>query len=740
MSSDTLPRRLEFCLQWLQKNGGYQFKDPDLFALAFVQKSSKDAQNPSANNERLEFLGDAALSLLVGEALYREYPEADEGFMTIERSKIVCGQNLSAWGYEAGFDRLISAGDGVKVTDAMVEDSVEAVAGAFFLDGGLDAVRSFLQCFRDYPDQGNGFDSRRHLERDCDYEKRGVPRYETTLRREKHSISYTSTVTLDGQVVGTGMGAELEDAERAAARSAMLLLGRLTAEEERKRTVAVRTRYRKLLALRTRKSTPLPVRLGGDPQSRKRLKAASQAKALVKATETKPTLPVALGKIAEGRNDNASRQAKQHQTEAQAAQHDRKEAAQTTAAAKAAQPARTAVQERTQPATARKGQRSDGRLTLKALVAQCCKKLKIAPEQYRSIPGLDGYPPKAFTVYKLNGNMISMAKGSKMFLLHADDADKILKLLAAPVDGTSRKLNAEVHAEAGRIEAAFSALLKEKKGASLRWDNLPDQPKNGEVRMRIHADNRSLAETSGVDRDQAKLMTLLQAVDNTKLWKDLMARLGIPESGSFKGNEPAQLLEELCHAKGICPRLVTLDQPDSSMSRVGLFLDGRLCADITTTNRNGAFLWLPLQLLCHADRIRKAHSLTKSTPSAKETSSPRAKAAPQKKETSTKPAESKAPASSKPAPAKKVGDKSETPSAKSSSAKKQEPAKPSSNGKKAPAAQTETPQKAARVVSEKPSAPRRAAPAEKTHVTVTAKPESKRGFKRRLTDFFRRKK
>ena len=197
-------------------------------------------ETPSQNNARLEFLGDAAISLLVGAALYGEYPEADEGFMTIERSKLVCGQNLSAWGYEAGFDRMISAGENVLITAAMVEDCVEAVAGALFLDGGLEAVKSFLQSFADYPDQGTGFDARRHLERDCEFEKLGAPKFKTVRRFANGGRIFETTVTLGGKEAGTGLGKDQISSERNAARDALGRLNRVSAAEQQKRAAVQR--------------------------------------------------------------------------------------------------------------------------------------------------------------------------------------------------------------------------------------------------------------------------------------------------------------------------------------------------------------------------------------------------------------------------------------------------------------------------------------------------------------------
>ena len=289
------PKEYEQKLFFLQKRTGYSFNDPGLLKLAFTTRSNEGAHMPSANNERLEFLGDAALDLIIGEDLYKEYPDADEGFMTIERSKLACGQNLAAWGYEAGFDMLLRTGDDVGITRSRLEDSLEAVAGAYYLDGGLEAVRSLLQSFSDYPDQGTGFDARRHLARNCTAAQLGTPKYSLTRRRANGKVLFECEITLDKSSVGTGLGDSEDEARRNAARDAMKNLCRTTPAPQ-KRPLVLRARrrimQRKFTDVRTlddaQKEAEIARAAAADKSEEKSGAAANAEKIAAQEKQTKP--------------------------------------------------------------------------------------------------------------------------------------------------------------------------------------------------------------------------------------------------------------------------------------------------------------------------------------------------------------------------------------------------------------------------------------------------------------------
>lgn len=128
----------------LQKRLGYQFSDPELLILALSHRSVA-----SENNERLEFLGDSILGLVVTDFLYREFPQAREGDLSRMRSHIVRGESLAevAKQLALGPDLLLGSGEmksGGHRRDSILGDTVEALIGAVYLDRGIEAAREII--------------------------------------------------------------------------------------------------------------------------------------------------------------------------------------------------------------------------------------------------------------------------------------------------------------------------------------------------------------------------------------------------------------------------------------------------------------------------------------------------------------------------------------------------------------------------------------------------------------------
>jgi ribonuclease III len=128
----------------LQKRLGYQFIDPDLLILALSHRSVA-----AENNERLEFLGDSILGLVVTDFLYREFPQAREGDLSRMRSHIVRGESLAevAKQLALGPDLLLGSGEmksGGQRRDSILGDTVEALIGAVYLDRGIEAAREIV--------------------------------------------------------------------------------------------------------------------------------------------------------------------------------------------------------------------------------------------------------------------------------------------------------------------------------------------------------------------------------------------------------------------------------------------------------------------------------------------------------------------------------------------------------------------------------------------------------------------
>jgi ribonuclease-3 len=126
---------------WLSRELGVELGDSGLLVLALTHRS-----HGGANNERLEYLGDAVLSFVVAEILFRAYPHAAEGELSRYRASLVSGEALAAVAAEIGLGAHLLLGDGEMKSGGqrratILADALEAVFGAIYLDRGLDASR-----------------------------------------------------------------------------------------------------------------------------------------------------------------------------------------------------------------------------------------------------------------------------------------------------------------------------------------------------------------------------------------------------------------------------------------------------------------------------------------------------------------------------------------------------------------------------------------------------------------------
>jgi ribonuclease-3 len=134
----------------LQNRLGHQFRDEALLRLALTHPSvAHEAGVATAHNQRLEFLGDSVLGLVLSRELYEKFPDADEGALTKSRAKLVNAAALAAHGRALGLgvQLVLSRGEentGGRERASALADAFEAVLGAIFLDGGLDAAREFV--------------------------------------------------------------------------------------------------------------------------------------------------------------------------------------------------------------------------------------------------------------------------------------------------------------------------------------------------------------------------------------------------------------------------------------------------------------------------------------------------------------------------------------------------------------------------------------------------------------------
>lgn len=209
---------------------GYSFSDPALEQLAFTHPSCDAAHG---DNQRLEFLGDAALDLIIADALYQRLPGQDEGVMDRARASLVNGRSLAAKAKELDLGALIQVSESQRKhhpepSKSMREDALEALIGAIYLDGGLEAAREFvLRIFEERlesieADSGQRNPKSRLQEWAQKHLEGIVPDYNLLgAEGPDHKRRYTVSVSLEKKKIGQGEGSSIKSAEMAAAKNAL---------------------------------------------------------------------------------------------------------------------------------------------------------------------------------------------------------------------------------------------------------------------------------------------------------------------------------------------------------------------------------------------------------------------------------------------------------------------------------------------------------------------------------------
>jgi ribonuclease III len=225
-----LPERLE-----------YVFRDPTLLERALTHRSYSNEQRDlrSPNNERLEFLGDTVLGFLVGDLIYRTFPNLQEGALSKIKAHLVSATTLAAKGKELGLGRYLRMGAGEARSGgseklSLVADAFEAIVAAIYLDGGLSAAERFVSRIF-MPDVAgidvgdlSFHDYKTALQETA--QSLGLPLPEYRVVDEygpDHEKSFVVEVYWDGESFALGKGSSKREAQRKAAKEALRKLGRL---------------------------------------------------------------------------------------------------------------------------------------------------------------------------------------------------------------------------------------------------------------------------------------------------------------------------------------------------------------------------------------------------------------------------------------------------------------------------------------------------------------------------------
>lgn len=206
---------------------GFLPNNIELYKLALIHKSASlllEGGTP-INNERLEFLGDAVIEAVTSDYLFIEFPEAQEGYLTQLRSRIVSRQSLNVLAVKLGLDEHVIAANSVTVSQKHIfGDAFEAMMGAIYLDKGYEFVNRLLINHIYY----HHLDMETLTESETDFKSRliewGQKHHHQILFRTGHDKEYTashpvfiSTVLVDEIEVGHGMGDSKKEAEQQAA-------------------------------------------------------------------------------------------------------------------------------------------------------------------------------------------------------------------------------------------------------------------------------------------------------------------------------------------------------------------------------------------------------------------------------------------------------------------------------------------------------------------------------------------
>lgn len=208
------------------------FKNKNLLTKALTHRSwVNENTNKRGTNERLEFLGDAVLELIVSFELYKRFPEKEEGYLTALRANLVNTQNLSkvAEGLEIGDSLYLSKGEeegGGRVNPSLLADTMEAIIGALFLDQGMDGAYEFVKenILKGIPQKLKEplKDPKSMLQELVQAKGLLTPKYKVIKESgPDHSKTFVVEALVEGKAWGKGKGKNKSEAAKKAAEAAL---------------------------------------------------------------------------------------------------------------------------------------------------------------------------------------------------------------------------------------------------------------------------------------------------------------------------------------------------------------------------------------------------------------------------------------------------------------------------------------------------------------------------------------
>lgn len=216
---------------------GYEFKDKSYIQTALTHSSFANEHKEFNYNERLEFLGDSVLGLVVSDYLFRARNDLPEGKLTRLRANVVCEESLSAVARKINLGDHLFLGKGEKASggsdrDSILADATEAVIAAIYLDGGFDQAKDFiLSNLRDTIAKnidGNIFRDYKTILQEIIQGNNGKISYKLVGESgPDHNKEFEMQVKCGQDTIGIGKGKNKKEAEKEAARDALVKMGEL---------------------------------------------------------------------------------------------------------------------------------------------------------------------------------------------------------------------------------------------------------------------------------------------------------------------------------------------------------------------------------------------------------------------------------------------------------------------------------------------------------------------------------
>ena len=210
-------------LRLLEENLGYTFKNKKLLEQALTHSSLSSTQE---NNERLEFLGDRVLGLVIAHLLFQRFSEAQEGSLSLRHTQLVNKETLSQVGLKLSLGQYLRMARGERASGgqlkkSLLADACEALIAALYLDGGLSAAQDFIVKYWGRLLNENGQfikDAKSKLQEQVQAQGKNAPRYEIIERvGPDHAPLFTVAIFVEGVPSMEGSGASRREAEQQAA-------------------------------------------------------------------------------------------------------------------------------------------------------------------------------------------------------------------------------------------------------------------------------------------------------------------------------------------------------------------------------------------------------------------------------------------------------------------------------------------------------------------------------------------